>query len=110
MGVQRTDYIMVGVKLSYTEEWADKVEDYTNYSRNSERIKTSGLTAVTDGMNGEYIFIGKVLHTDSIDNGFPVFDCSEIRTKDIKETQKKIFKYFNMENAPVKLYVFTHWH
>jgi hypothetical protein len=120
---ERTHYIGYGISLSqqqvndFFKQDSDIVEkiydDYDDNPYKEEVTKTkSGLTIVVDGMNGKYIFFGKIvqkaLDYDGLD--FTVFE--EIDEKNKEEVVKEASKIFDfiVTKSDVKNIVFTHWH
>jgi len=120
---ERTHYIGYGISLSQQQtndffkqnsEIVEKIyDDYDDNPYKEEVTKTkSGLTIVVDGMNGKYVFFGKIvqkaLDHDGLD--FTVFE--EIDEKDKAEVVKEASKAFDfiITKSDIKHIVFTHWH
>ena len=67
MGVDRTDYALVGVRFNYDEfveknGGDDAYEKFDSIHDNGYREKFSkDIACIWDGMNGEYIFFGIIL-------------------------------------------------
>jgi len=118
MGTDRTDYVMLAVKfpyetVAYDEDKYDKYLDlYEDNGYRSEIKEHDGLTMVSDGMSGEYAFVGKVLAkaVEEEGEGLPITDCSIV--KNSIEMQEKISNIFGVDKAhiDIKIWVFTHWH
>lgn len=120
---ERTHYIGCGISLSqqqvddFFKQDSDIVEkiydDYDDNPYKEEVAKTkSGFTIVVDGMNGKYIFFGKIvqkaLDHDGLD--FTVFEkLSKKQKEEIIEEASKVFN-FEIKASDVKHIVFTHWH
>lgn len=69
MGVRRTDYVVLGSKFDYKEFKrlingdldGDGIEEYEDNPYSEKIGGKKGITFISDGMNGEYVVIGKVL-------------------------------------------------
>lgn len=112
MGVERSDYIMIGANIGYDryddEEW-DKYEDYRRRTH-----ETGEIAYVLDGMNGNYFAVGIILECDRDGyDGLSFHDIPFIGTSkydEYKETVRKHIKEnFNLDIEP-SILVFTHWH
>lgn len=121
---EQTHYIGYGISIldeirikEFFNQDSDIVEKlYDNYEDNShvEEITPtkSELTLIVDGMNGKYIFFGKIqqkaLFYEGLD--FHVFeDLTEKEVKKVIEESKRIFN-FQVLKSDIKHVVFTHWH
>lgn len=121
---EQTHYIGYGISISdetrikeFFNQDSDIVEklydDYEDNSYKEEITPTkSGLTLIVDGMNGKYIFFGKIQQKALFYSGldYVVFEDLNINQKNevIKES-KKIFN-FEVFKSDIKNVVFTHWH
>lgn len=106
MGIARTDYVMLAARLEYGTLDYDVIEDYMDNTYSNEVTIHKGLTVISDGMNGEYLFIGKVL-AKSVDDGIPPMCPTPEGSGEIR---KKIKDQFGIVYASVSVWVFTHWH
>jgi len=127
MGVRRTDYVFLGIKLNKEEQDSvfinkfgdrDPIEnpyEDNGYVRNV--TSHNGITTITDGMCGDYCFIGKVLAKGICDEGFvEEIDCTMTdemmcliyKTRMELDSEFKL-NFINCDKS-VKLWVFTHWH
>ncbi len=114
MGVERTHYVIVGVRFKYDdvaerpdfEELQDEMED-NGYK--VEITEKNGLTMVSDGMNGEYVVIGRVLakaiDSDGLD--FTICECCEASRQDIMHA---VHSRLSPLTGCVQIYAFTHYH
>jgi hypothetical protein len=111
MGVNRSDWIVVGVDIGM-EHYDD--ENYEYFDQYSEQNKLGDMTFLIDGMSGEYFIVGEVLlHADAYDgfkvNGFPITETSEFN-----EAAERVLSFikanFMLDKEPEpKLIVLTHW-
>lgn len=120
---ERTHYIGYGISLSqqqvndFFKQDSDIVEkiydDYDDNPYKEEVTKTkNGLTIVVDGMNGKYIFFGKIIQKALDHDGLDFTVFEEIDEKDKEEIVKEASKIFDfiVTKSDVKNIVFTHWH
>jgi hypothetical protein len=74
MSVQLNTYVMYGVLLPFRRELSDEqndlLEGYTDSAFTPDFNPKDGLTALDDGMNGEYLAIGKVIAKTDDHEGF----------------------------------------
>lgn len=124
MGVYRTDYIMLAHRILNIEErnnlFLSKFGDidtidnpYEDNAYSQEKVSYNGLTMVSDGLCGNYCFIGKVLvKVVDFENGIPMYDGSRNPAKDyMKDIVIDTLKQeFNIEYPDVRLWVFSHYH
>lgn len=115
MSVQTNTYIMVGVMLpydSFTEEQHE--QDFDDYCDSAYKgiHHHNGLCVLADGMQGEYVAIGRVLKKTNDQNGDyclsePV-DCS--LSDDLRdEVSLLLTENFGLDKPDVKIWAFTHW-
>jgi len=107
MGVNRTDYVMLAVKLPF-----EAIEDTDCYEDDgySDKITShNGLTVVSDGMNGNYLFIGRIIRKAIKGYGLDITDCSASTFLEMELLKILIKSEFNID-APVRVWAFTHWH
>lgn len=112
MSVQINQYLMFGVKLPFekSEFSYEKYEPYLDSPFEGIRHH-NGLCVVDDGMNGKYMFIGRVL-AKSLDGNHieGPFDCTtelSITNKDMLSAL--IRTQFGIEKPEIKLWFFTHY-
>ena len=123
MGVEKTHYIMMGVKLPFNITDRDNLlddgdyEKYEKYEDNGYEEKITehcGLTMVSDGMNGKYVFIGKVVKKGLDYDGFEPTDCLQFSQDEMELLGHLIKSKFEEElkdiDIKVSVWVFTHWH
>jgi hypothetical protein len=127
MSTERVDYVIHGMKFpfrtifpqcgsDYEREQAI-VEKYAPYEDNcyqSEVIELDGLTIVSDGMNCEYVVIGKVIQKALIDNGggLEIMDACTLPQLDSVVLQYRIEMLVGkeaFEQGEMGTWVFTHW-
>jgi hypothetical protein len=126
MSISQTHYVILGIKYDFDEakrNLGDEVFDndiVNNYEDDvyEEKItEKNGLTVVSDGMNGEYFVIGKVLVKASLVDGIemtsiPIQHSGQVteQTRKIMRDIEKCFPQLNPDPLDVKIYIFTHWH
>lgn len=108
MGVDRTDYIMLGWKLSYEKYDRDFYEDESllPYIEEWEEIK---YRLIIDGMSGEYIVFGYELMRGGDEWAgweFEEINFDEIDIEKLKLECKRIFG--DILEEP-KLFIFSHF-
>ncbi|WP_310876928.1 hypothetical protein [Priestia megaterium] len=109
MGVNRSDWMVVGVDLGY-----DKIDDdnWDYYDTYSQRNKEGEMTFLIDGMHGDYFIVGEVIlgETDEKEGfGLTELDFNDSDIEESKENVRAfIKKEFNIDVEP-KLLVLTHW-
>ncbi len=114
MGVNRTDYVMLGVKFDFKEmrERDPDCEIFEEYRDNGYKDKVTShndITLIEDGMCGKYAIAGKVLDK-STESGMGLKMCTyEASKKEKKEIEKLVEKHIGIK-GDAKIYVFTHWH
>lgn len=105
MGVDRTDYIIYGWKMEYSDKYyEDKLLKYV------EGHKNVNETLVVDGMCGDYAVFGTLI--DHCDDDGEGWDFVELSFQDLDaEALKKLYKEL-FETEPVgepKLLIFSHY-
>lgn len=109
LGVERSDWILIGANIGYENYNDDRCELYDQYSNQSD---SGSLTYVIDGMSGEYFIIGEVVQCDPDGyDGFELFNLNvdDHYLKSVKLVKEHILDKFGIEVEP-KLIVITHWH
>ena len=109
MGVDRTDYVMLAAKLSCDNISFDDVDEYDDSGYSHDITIHNGLTVVYDGMNSDYVFIGRVMEKAIDGEGLDITDCSCATQIEIELLRALIKSEFNID-APVRVWAFTHWH
>lgn len=123
MGTDRTDYVIVGAKLPFgviedSDEGYDKMSRYEDNGYKQDIEEYNGLSAISDGMCGNYMFVGKILAKAIEENGggLPIVDCEvdQYKKDGIKEAILKHWGHLlNDEekvNLRISVYAFTHYH
>ena len=112
MAVSRDDYIIYGQKWPYDKELMVLVDDVDQYSRDRE----GDLMALVDGMNGEYIIIGKLLARFDEPTGI---ELNSYSLDDLKAMNREVTTFLhdlevpgcNLKSAPpLSIHILTHWH
>lgn len=131
MGVATTHYIMFGVAIrdkaevkQFFQSTEDKYAFLDQYDDNGyqEEITptASGLHIISDGMNGEYVVVGKI-----IQKGLDGLDFTQIPLMATMATQQEISAKYELflklreldeqlgtgfARKDIQHIVFTHWH
>ena len=124
MGVASTHYVVLGVAITdevqvkeffrMTEEQFALMDGYDDNGYKEEISPTeSGIHVIQDGMNGQYVVVGKIL-AKGVHSGLDLIEVSKIN-KQYKKIYPEILKLdralgtkFGLLEA--KVIVFTHWH
>lgn len=117
MSTTFNQYLILGVKLPYQKfELTEPFHD-NGYS---EEIKYhEGLTAVSDGMNGKYTFIGRIIKKarvgEVLDETFNLTDLVKAQMNPgvvglLSALLHKTFPDLGIEPADIGLWFVTHWH
>ena len=118
MSIQRNRYIIIGCKYNY-KEFNEKYNDYEKYvspyldsSFDEKIIEHNGLSMIYDGMNGEYVYIGKIIKKTGeheIIEYFCFEDCG-IWEED-KELMISIIKseFSKLPDKPIETYLVSHF-
>lgn len=134
MGTVANQYLLLGVKLAYDavlpalEHKIEKEnlnrEDYDDIRFNflepymdngyQEAVKHhNGLFVINDGMNGEYLFIGRLIAKTKPGRMLDgIFDLNNTEEKEtIKQIVTELIQaQFGIENQPVGLWLIAHYH
>lgn len=116
MGVDRSDYIIVGYKLPYDlkDKNGQKLSDLVwddEFTPLTEGWQNEPFRVVVDGMTGNYIAFGKeILNADEPDG----FDFQEISIDDISFTEvsnraNELFVNFDYDFSKPKILIFSHY-
>ncbi|MCM3109947.1 hypothetical protein [Lederbergia lenta] len=111
MGVDRSDWIVVGVDIGMKHYDDDNYEYFDQYS---EQNKLGEITFLIDGMSSKYFIVGEVLsHADFYD-GLGINEFPLVETNELDESAERVLEFvkmnFDMEKYPEpKLIVLTHW-
>ena len=119
MGVERCDYVIVGVKLDYDEFWSiqggdeaahDKFQEFYDNEYREEIGSKDGVTVISDGMNGKYVYIGYVIKKAREGQGLGHTKCKS--SKEQKAALRMILPVlFNLkEIPPINVWIFSHYY
>jgi len=128
MGVDRTDYAVLGIWFTYDAffkgcshfnnddgiERSEKyAEPYEDNAHEEEITAPNGFAVIKDGTNGEYVIIGRILAKAGRE-GFDMTDCrtnwTESEAEIIKMLIAALFPFLEVDDEEVGVLVFTHWH
>lgn len=114
MGTSVTHYVLLGAKFEYGEikrnpnfeNWSEADDLHDNPYH--DEFKDS-VVMITDGMNGEYVFIGQILAKAVEDgNGLPITKC-DVSDIDKQDVQDYIHGRFGL-TVKAEVWAFSHWH
>lgn len=116
MSVQCNTYVMIGALFPYSELFEnqyDRLEPYTDSAFKGIHHH-NGLCVLPDGMNGEYVAIGKVLAKSENYQGFNAPVLIEFGRAQIAEVGRLLTKEFGdllgkLELCPVQPLVISHY-
>ena len=120
MSVNKTDYVLVGIKLpfmkipnDFDEEdgVGDSLEKY--YDDTYKDKLSEELVIVSDGMGGCYTFIGKVIDRSCDYEGLKIINAIEEFQKHYNDVKDKFWKHENEmirshAGKEISIYVFSH--
>lgn len=105
MGVDRTDYLMFGIKLDY-----DAV-DYDRHEAMIEGQPGAPFDIILDGMGGKYSVVGKVIAKSDPYDGIEFTEITEdLLPAAPDELAKTIAVSLGLPEPPkLRLYLFSHY-
>lgn len=114
MGVDKTDYVIVGYRLPYdlADKNGDKIQWYDDkFLRYVEGWKDEPHALIVDGMSGEYAVFGQVLASGDDSSGFEFTEIDLSKRDDSAVMQKfyLLFKDYINEFERPKLFAFSHF-
>lgn len=105
MGVDRTDYLIYGVKIDPDLVDYDKHEDLINGA------PTAPFDLVYDGMSGQYAVAGKIIARSDPYEGLEFKEITEdALPPDPEGLSAKIAATFGAPADKLRLYLFSHYH
>jgi hypothetical protein len=111
MSVQVNTYVLVGAKFDYDDLDYDSYSEYEDSA--FEGIKhRNNLCVLSDGMNGEYIFIGHIkAKTENHEHFENPVDCSVSETEKhwIYENISANFKEISLNIEDIKTWVVSYY-
>lgn len=112
MSVERTDYIIYGVRYNFNDI-SRKTREILYEHEPSQSDDGNKVISIVDGMMGKYIFIGYILAIGDLDDGINVISVSELLLMDLDDKKIEIsafIKELNVEkDTEPEIYIFTHW-
>lgn len=114
MSVSLVNYIVIGVKLPYTEFNEETLDKF--YDNPYSVDKKEGLVIISDGMCGKYTYVGKILLKQ---NGKSYknegLDCIQAFQNEYENFKQAIWNCENEEvrgfaGHNVSLFAFSHFH
>ena len=104
MSVRKTEIVMIGANIGYKndDELYEKLEPYM-------KIGNKDIDCVFDGMNGNYVIIGKVINQGNEYDGMELKTISLTELIKIQsEVRQNIEKQLSISCVPELISV-THW-
>lgn len=126
MGVAATHYVVLGVaitdkaqvkeffRISEEQLPLDFMDGYDDNGYKEEITPSkSGIHVISDGMNGKYVVVGKIL-AKGIEGGLDFTEVSDI-SKQYRKFYSEVLKLDQMLGTKfggldAKVIAFTHWH
>lgn len=88
-----------------------EIEDYLISNWDEDIKEKNSLSIIYDGMDGEYVFVGKIIHRSDMYRGFQ--EVIEVKQPDqLEEANIMIDIENNFQKLPsndIKAYLFTHY-
>lgn len=123
MSVRTNQYIMYGIKLPFKkifdeEVWSERTELYRDNGYKPEIKHYKGLSIVSDGMNGQWEFLGRIIAKSEIDqnlDGPYRFELCPPETAEliaalINTQFEELCSEQDIEASDIETYFFTHYH
>lgn len=117
MSIQRNRYIIIGCKYNY-KEFNEKYNDYEKYvspyldsSFDEKIIEHNGLSMIYDGMNGQYVYIGKIIEKTKDYEVIERFCFDDYADEEEKDLINAIIKteFPKLPDKPINVYLVTHY-
>lgn len=123
MGVDATDYVIVGIKTKFNEieKKLNFKEDSLGYEELEERFKDivkdqykakiGDFAYISDGMNGEYAVLGVIVDKAELydGEGMDMVDCLKAYEKYKLKVSENLRK-MGITFGEISVYAFTHYH
>lgn len=110
MGVERSDYVVVGANIGFDNYDDEKFEEV--YEEFSDNTKIGKMTYLIDGYSGRYFIIGEVLAVDSEGYNGINLDLSTFSDEELSNIKRRVFDHikevFGVETNPSIIFK-THW-
>jgi hypothetical protein len=122
MSVQMNQYLAYGyllpyeesektLKTKYSEDQIEELfENYHDSAFDKEIVEINGCSLISDGMNGEYNFFGKILKKSDVYEPMETIVIPKVSGKIKKNVEEEFLKVFgtNFEIKP-ELILLTHY-
>ena len=117
MSVQRNQYIIIGCEYDYdefNENYNDDekyVEPYDDNAFDEKIIEHNGLSMIYDGMNGQYVYIGKIIEKTKDYEVIERFCFDDYADEEEKDLINAIIKteFPKLPDKPINVYLVTHY-
>lgn len=115
MSVSTNQYLILGVKLPYERETSyEDFEPYIDNGYKPDIIHKNGLACIYDGMNGNYIMLGRIIEKSPRDEQIDGPYCMEAvdpeRAEFISGLINLSFPKIVVSAQDIKLWIVTHYH
>lgn len=122
MSVQINQYLGFGYMLSYSEgmkalnklhseEKAEEIQDeYHDSAFNEDIVEVNGCSMIVDGMNGKYIFFGKIFEKSQNYEHLNTMSMPKVSAKIKKNVQEQIQLVFGTDfSMKPQITLITHY-
>lgn len=111
MSVQVNTYIAFGAMMPFSTLNEDEYDTYEPYMDSAFKgiHHHNGLCVIRDGMNGEYVFIGRVLAKSRVHEHFDQAMTPEVTPTEMELIGNLIASQFDIAKPEVKLWIFSHY-
>lgn len=128
MGVCATHYVVAGVKLHYKEAFpnsdsdsdSERFDEYFDNAYSDEIINKNDISIIADGMNGDYVVVGKIIAKAVAEHGDGLpMTCCDMSDDEKNKIISLIIVLFRDKFPHLQLllpylvcrvYAFTHYH
>ncbi len=114
MGVSVNQYLILGVKLSFGVLTSEATEDYEDNGYKSDIIHKNGLAVISDGMDGKYQMVGRIIEKGKVNQHLEGQFCFEPVDQEKAEMLSGLINlsFPNLTVGPqdIKMWFVTHYH
>lgn len=115
MSVGTNQYLIMGVKLPYDKDVPYEIfEDYIDNGYKPDIIHKNGLACIYDGMNGEYVMLGRIVAKSPLDEVLDgPYCCDPVggeREELIAGLINLSFPHIDVVTSDIKTWFLTHYH
>lgn len=106
MSTSINQYLIYGVKLPYQNDAYEAFDRFCD-SAHDDKMNPNGLHCLYDGMNGDYIYIGRCLYKSKEGKSLPDLVIEPI-SEDVAELTRLLIKAELGIEEPMQLHLVTH--